>query len=203
VTEGGSSRGWLSRVQAQVAQLGKKKKEEADQLEAALSARHAAELTALDAGGSAGDDDTPAAAASAKLNALALDDDDTEEVRHLFAPPRVLKEEGVWKAATSKSDPRRLQDWILNCLQGERAHPLAACGVATLCCSPPAAGNSNALPHVDSPQDGGGRKLSKQRKRKEAKQKADDEREERIEREKAEMGDSDRVLEEQVREGAC
>ena len=71
MTEGGSSRGWLSRVQAQVAKLGKKKKEEADQLEAALSARHAAELTALDAGGSAGDDDTPAAAASAKLNALA------------------------------------------------------------------------------------------------------------------------------------
>jgi hypothetical protein len=27
--------------------------------------------------------------------------------------------------------------WILKCLQGGRAHPLAACGVATLCCSPP------------------------------------------------------------------
>lgn len=40
--------------------------------------------------------------------------------------------------------------------------------------------------------------MSKAQKRKEAKQKADAEREERIEREKAEMGDSDRVLEEQV-----
>jgi hypothetical protein len=29
------------------------------------------------------------------------------------------------------------QDWILMRRQGGRAHPLAACGVATLCCSPP------------------------------------------------------------------
>jgi hypothetical protein len=28
--------------------------------------------------------------------------------------------------------------WFLKCLQGGRAHPLAACGLATLCCSPPA-----------------------------------------------------------------
>ena len=28
------------------------------------------------------------------------------------------------------------QDWILKCLQGRRAHPVAACGLATLCCSP-------------------------------------------------------------------
>ena len=39
----------------------------------------------------------------------------------------------VWKAA----DPRRPQDWILKCQQGGRARPLAACGVATLCCPPP------------------------------------------------------------------
>ena len=44
----------------------------------------------------------------------------------------------VWKAATSKAEPRQQQDWILKCVQGGRAHPLAACGVATLCCSPPA-----------------------------------------------------------------
>jgi hypothetical protein len=31
----------------------------------------------------------------------------------------------------------RSQDWILKCLQGGRAHPLKACAVATLCCSPP------------------------------------------------------------------
>jgi hypothetical protein len=35
----------------------------------------------------------------------------------------------VWKA-TSKADPRQKQDWILKCLQGGRAHPLAARGVA-------------------------------------------------------------------------
>jgi hypothetical protein len=44
----------------------------------------------------------------------------------------------VWKAATSKAEPRQQQDWILKGLQGGRVHPLAACGVATLCCSPPA-----------------------------------------------------------------
>jgi hypothetical protein len=34
--------------------------------------------------------------------------------------------------------------WILKCLQGGRARPLAACGLATLCCSPlEAAGNRN------------------------------------------------------------
>ena len=30
---------------------------------------------------------------------------------------------------TSKADPRRQQDWFLKCLQGGRAHPLAACAV--------------------------------------------------------------------------
>jgi hypothetical protein len=43
----------------------------------------------------------------------------------------------VWKAATSKADPRQQQDWILKCLQGGRTHPLAAFWVATLYCSPP------------------------------------------------------------------
>ena len=33
----------------------------------------------------------------------------------------------------SKADPRRKQDWKLKCVQGGRDHPLAACGVATLC----------------------------------------------------------------------
>jgi hypothetical protein len=41
-------------------------------------------------------------------------------------------------AATPKAEPRQQQDWVLKCLQGGRAHPLAACGVATLCCPPPA-----------------------------------------------------------------
>jgi hypothetical protein len=43
---------------------------------------------------------------------------------------------GFGNAATSKADPRQKQDWVLECLQGGRARPLAACGVATLCCSP-------------------------------------------------------------------
>jgi hypothetical protein len=34
-----------------------------------------------------------------------------------------------------KADPRRKQDCILECLHGGRVHLLAACGVATLCCS--------------------------------------------------------------------
>jgi hypothetical protein len=34
-----------------------------------------------------------------------------------------------------KADPRQQQDWFLKGLQGGRAHPLAACRVATLCCS--------------------------------------------------------------------
>jgi hypothetical protein len=38
----------------------------------------------------------------------------------------------VWKAASLKADPRQQQDWFLKSLQGGRAHPLAACGVATL-----------------------------------------------------------------------
>jgi hypothetical protein len=31
----------------------------------------------------------------------------------------------VWRAATSKADPRQKQDWFLKCLQGGRALPLA------------------------------------------------------------------------------
>jgi hypothetical protein len=38
-----------------------------------------------------------------------------------------------WKAVTSKADPRQRQDWILKCLQDERSHPLAVCGVLPLC----------------------------------------------------------------------
>jgi hypothetical protein len=37
---------------------------------------------------------------------------------------------GFWKATTSKGGPRQKQIWILKCLQGGRARPLAACGVA-------------------------------------------------------------------------
>ena len=40
------------------------------------------------------------------------------------------------RAATSKTDPRQKQDWILKCLQDGRAHPLAARGMALLYCSP-------------------------------------------------------------------
>jgi hypothetical protein len=36
----------------------------------------------------------------------------------------------------SKADPRPQQDWILKCLQGGRAHSLAACGVVSLCYPP-------------------------------------------------------------------
>ena len=46
-------------------------------------------------------------------------------------------ENRVWKAATSKADPRQKQDWISKCLQGGRVHPLAARGVATRCCFSP------------------------------------------------------------------
>jgi hypothetical protein len=53
------------------------------------------------------------------------------------ATPPALTIARVWKAAASKADPRQQHDWILKCLQGGRAHPLAACGVATLCSSPP------------------------------------------------------------------
>jgi hypothetical protein len=42
-------------------------------------------------------------------------------------------EQRVGKAATSKADPRQQQDWILKGLQGGRALPPAARGVATLC----------------------------------------------------------------------
>jgi hypothetical protein len=41
----------------------------------------------------------------------------------------------VWKA-TSKPDPKQQQDWFLKWLHGGLACPLAACGVATLWCSP-------------------------------------------------------------------
>ena len=51
----------------------------------------------------------------------------------------------VRKAATSRAEPRQKQDWILKCPQGGRAHPLAACGVATLCCSTGDAGNRTPL----------------------------------------------------------
>ena len=47
----------------------------------------------------------------------------------------------VWKAATSKADPRRQQDCVLKCLRAGRAHPLAACAVATRYCSTRVAGN--------------------------------------------------------------
>ena len=38
----------------------------------------------------------------------------------------------VWKAATSKTEPRQKQDWFLKGLNDGRTRPLAACGVATL-----------------------------------------------------------------------
>jgi hypothetical protein len=71
--------------QAQMAKLGKKKKDEADKLEAELNARHAAELAALESGGSVGGGAAEAqaertAAPTDKLGAMALDDD-VEQVR--------------------------------------------------------------------------------------------------------------------------
>jgi hypothetical protein len=57
-------------------------------------------------------------------------------VSSLYSDEQVANQTAkVWKAATSKADPRKQQDWILECLQGGRTRPLAACGVATLCCS--------------------------------------------------------------------
>jgi hypothetical protein len=51
---------------------------------------------------------------------------------------------GLWECKSCQYAPptpppprKQQQDWILKCLQGGRAHPLAACGVAVLCCSPP------------------------------------------------------------------
>jgi acyl-CoA synthetase (AMP-forming)/AMP-acid ligase II len=38
----------------------------------------------------------------------------------------------------SKAEPGQQQDWIVKCQEGGRAHLLAVCGVATLCCPPPA-----------------------------------------------------------------
>ena len=55
----------------------------------------------------------------------------------------------MWVKLASGSDSRHLesipkaeakQDWILKCLQGGRALTHAACGVATLCGSPPTLG---------------------------------------------------------------
>ena len=54
-------------------------------------------------------------------------------------PPHRLSAARACETATSKAEPRQgaepWQDWFLKCL-GRRAHPLAACGMATLCCSP-------------------------------------------------------------------
>jgi hypothetical protein len=43
---------------------------------------------------------------------------------------------GFWKAASKQTQTGSKIG--LKCLQGGRAHPIAACEVATLCCSPPA-----------------------------------------------------------------
>jgi hypothetical protein len=75
-----------------MAKLGKKKKDEADKLEAELNARHAAELVALEAGGGADGGAAVAqaghtAAPTAKLSAMALDDDAEEVCWWLGAAP--------------------------------------------------------------------------------------------------------------------
>jgi hypothetical protein len=57
-----------------------------------------------------------------------------QTLRAVAPPPRA----GFGKPPARKQGPRQTQNWFLKCLQGGRAHPLAACGVATLCCSPPA-----------------------------------------------------------------
>jgi hypothetical protein len=43
--------------------------------------------------------------------------------------------------------PRRQQDWILKCLQGGRAHPLAACGHPTGVLTEPLGGDPAGLRH--------------------------------------------------------
>ena len=50
------------------------------------------------------------------------------------------------KPPHSKADPRQQQEWSLKRLQAGRARPLAACAVATLCCSPPARLGTEAPP---------------------------------------------------------
>jgi hypothetical protein len=57
--------------------------------------------------------------------------------RRLKRTGLVTVEVMVWKAATSKADPRKKQDWIKKGSQGGWAHTLAAREVATLCFSPP------------------------------------------------------------------
>jgi hypothetical protein len=58
-----------------------------------------------------------------------------QTLRLLESHDRTRLHRGVFvKAATSQANPRQKQDWFLKSLQGIRAHPLAACGVATLCC---------------------------------------------------------------------
>jgi hypothetical protein len=47
-----------------------------------------------------------------------------------------------------KADPRQQQDWFLKGLQGGRVHPLAARGVATLCCSLPGAAGNRSPNHL-------------------------------------------------------
>jgi hypothetical protein len=77
------------------------------------------------------------------LNSVSSCADSFARVCARTSPDRILSKR-VWKAATSKAEPRKTQDWVLKCLQGGRAHPLAACGMATLYCSPPAAGNRHS-----------------------------------------------------------
>jgi hypothetical protein len=48
-------------------------------------------------------------------------------------------------ASQLEAGTRQQQDWILMCMQGGRAHHLADCGVATLCCSPPGAAGNRIL----------------------------------------------------------
>jgi hypothetical protein len=47
--------------------------------------------------------------------------------------PCAVGSAGVWVGRARQKPTGRQQDWILRCLQAERAHPLAAYGVATLC----------------------------------------------------------------------
>ena len=52
-----------------------------------------------------------------------------------LSPPRVRPvRTGFGKPPPLEGRPRQKQNWFLKCLQGGRAHRLAACGVATLCC---------------------------------------------------------------------
>jgi hypothetical protein len=62
-----------------------------------------------------------------------------------------------WEPNTSKTEPKRKQDWFLTCMQGSGDHPLAVCRVVTLRSPPP------ALDALGETRRGKGRRLPRAR----------------------------------------